>query len=266
MRRIQELVAAATQKYSNDPFFDRFEESCRENMVKKKVYRTYDDALQALDRESWEVLKIKALNHFQDHRTGQLKQGFFNQLNEAFAYRHLVRQGYRRVKLLTEQGRRVPDLQYFDGRLLRHCEVKTIGISEEEISRRSSHEVFTNTYPRLSAGFLKKLAGAITKARIQIEAQGTSGLVYLLVFLDDIALDYYQDYRHQLTQFTQDNKINDVHIKFGLRFNRHMRLTYASVACHTDAVLCRVVRARPILTRISSTLAIQVNTRGRVLW
>ncbi len=228
MRRIWELVVTAKQMYPRDPFFDRFEESCRENPSKKKAYRTYDDALRVLDRESWQVLKTKALAHFRDHRTGQLKQGFFNQLNEAFAYRYLVRQGYRRVKLITEQGRRVPDLQYFDGGLLRHCEVKTIGISEEEISRRSSQGVFTNTYLRLSEGFFKKLTDAIAKARSQIKEQGTSGLVYLLVLLDDIALDYYQDYRRQLAQFAQSNKIDDVHIKFGLRFNRHMRLTYAS--------------------------------------
>jgi|CXWL01.1.fsa_nt_gi hypothetical protein len=226
MRRIRELVAEARQVYPSDPFFDHFEESCREDMAKRKAYRTYDDALRELDYESWEVLKAKALKHFRDHRTGQLKQGFFNQLNEAFAYRHLVRQGYRRVKLLAEQGRRVPDLQYFDGGLLRHCEVKTIGISDEEISRRSSREVFTNTYLRLSEGFLKKLTHAVAKARTQIAAQGTSGLIYLLMFFDDIALDYYQDYRRQLAQFIQDNKIDDVHIKFGLRFNR--RLTSAS--------------------------------------
>lgn len=227
MRRIRELVAATRQIYPHDPFFYRFEESCREESAKKKTYRTYDDAFRELDRESWEVLKAKALKHFRDHRTGQLKQGFFNQLNEAFAYRHLVRQGYCRVKLLPEQGRPVPDIQYFDGGLLRHCEVKTIGISDEEISRRSSREVFTNTYLRLGEGFLKKLADTIAKARTQIAAQRTSGLVYLLVLLDDIAMDYYQDYRRQLAQFTRDKMIDDVHTKFGLRLNRHMRLTSA---------------------------------------
>jgi hypothetical protein len=40
--------------------------------------------------------------------------GFFNQLNEAFAYQHLVRQGHDRVRILPEQGVRVPDLEYFD--------------------------------------------------------------------------------------------------------------------------------------------------------
>lgn len=50
------------------------EESCRENLSKKKAYRTYDAALRVLDRESWEVLKTKALAHFRDHRPGQLKQ------------------------------------------------------------------------------------------------------------------------------------------------------------------------------------------------
>lgn len=132
MRRVKELVAATTTAYPRDTFFDQFEESCRSNSSKRRAYRTYDDAFRVLDSESWEILKNKAVAHFRDHRPGQLKQGFFNQLNEAFAYRHLVRQGFARVRVLKELGRRTPDIQYSDNGLRRFCEVKTISISDEE--------------------------------------------------------------------------------------------------------------------------------------
>lgn len=225
MRRIRELVDAVTQAYPHDRFFDRFAESCREIPAKSRSYRTYDDALRILNPESWAILKAKAVAHFCDHRPGQLKQGFFNQLNEAFAYRHLVRQGYTSVRMLPESGRRAPDIHYVDGRVRRHCEVKTIGISDAEISRRGSRLAFSNVYAELDQGFFTKLAGAIAGARSQIEAQGTSGIVYLVVLWDDIALDMYQHYRKQLELFARDRAIDDVHIKVGLRFNRRMRLT-----------------------------------------
>lgn len=53
----------------------------------KKYYQVYNNALIVLDDESWKILKEKALQHYFDHRRGQKKQSFFNQLNEAFAYR-----------------------------------------------------------------------------------------------------------------------------------------------------------------------------------
>ena len=215
------------QAHPSDCFFDRFPESCRENPAKMKAYRTYDDAFRVLDSESWDILKAKAVVHFRDHRAGQLKQGFFNQLNEAFAYRHLVRRGYSAVRLLPERGKRVPDLQYRDRRRLRHCEVKTLSISQEEISRRSSREASSNSYVILDEGFFNKLTSTISAAKGQIDAQGTTGLVYLVVIWDDIALDYYRRYRRDLAAFARARAVDDVHIKVGLRFNRRMRLTSA---------------------------------------
>jgi hypothetical protein len=225
MRRIQELVDAVTEAYPSDRFFDRFAETCREVPAKRKSYRTYDDALRLLDHQSWAILKAKAVAHFRDHRQGQLKQGFFNQLNEAFAYRHLIRQGYSSVKMLPESGRRAPDIQYVDGGTRQHCEVKTIGISDQEISRQESRRAYSNVYLDLNEGFFAKLASTIVGARSQIEEQGTTGLVYLVVICDDFALDWCRNYRKQLASFAFAHAIDDVHVKVGLRFNRRRRLT-----------------------------------------
>jgi len=136
MKRIRELIETVTRVYPQDRFFLDFEESCRTNAAKGAAYRTYNDALQVLDGQSWQILKDKAVAHFRDHRRGQLKQGFFNQLNEAFAYRFLVRRGCIGVVMLPERGASTPDIRYVEAGWVKHCEVKTLGLSDEEIHRR----------------------------------------------------------------------------------------------------------------------------------
>jgi hypothetical protein len=225
MKRIRELIETVTRVYPQDRFFLGFEESCRTNAAKRAAYRTYDDALQVLDGRSWQILKDKAVAHFRDHRRGQLKQGFFNQLNEAFAYRFLVRQGCTGVVMLPERGASTPDIQYVEAGRVKHCEVKTLGLSDEEIHRRASRKVFTNAYIELGEGFFRKLASSVGIAEAQIATQGTSGLVYLLIIWDDMALDYYPEYRRQVVSFCRDQNMRDVYVKVGLRGNRRMRIT-----------------------------------------
>jgi len=224
MRRVRELIQEIRSHYPQDSFFDAFADSCRTNPEKAKAYRTYDDAFRWLDADSWATLRTKAVAHFRDHRPGQLKQGFFNQLNEAFAYRHLAQRGYQGVRILPEQGVRVPDIEYFEGSQRYGCEVKTLGISDEEIARRGSRAVFSNVYLQLSDLFFRKLRNAIAAARSQINSHSPLGLAYLVVVPDDFALDNYDTYRHDIAAFARAEDVRDVYIKFGLRFNLHMQL------------------------------------------
>lgn len=225
MKRIRELIVTVTQKYPNDQFFAGFEESCRLNMAKRTWYRKYDSTLQLLDKESWQIIKEKAVAHFNDHRRGQLKQGFFHQLNEAFAYNFLVRRGFSNVKILRESGKTTPDIQYFEAGLVKHCEVKTIGLSEEEIKLRETQDVYQNPYANLEEGFFQKLACDVKNAREQIAKQNTSGLIYLIINFDDIALDYYSEYRRKIISFCRDQNMHNLYIKVGLRGNRHINIT-----------------------------------------
>jgi hypothetical protein len=126
--------------------------------------------------------------------------------------------------MLPESGRRVPDLEYLEGRQLRSCEVKTLGISDEEVSRRGSREAFSNVYLQLSHGFFHKLRSAITAARSQIQSHSTQGLAYLVVIPDDFVLDNYEGYRRAVAAFAGADDVDEVYIKFALRFNRRMRL------------------------------------------
>jgi len=225
MSRIQELIEAVTSKYPGDQFFADFEESSRTIPSKRSAYRRYLDALRVLDNRSWAILKDKAVKHFRDHRPGQLKQGFFNQLNEAFAYRYLVRSGCTGVEMVPEQASSTADIRYVEAGEIKHCEVKTLGISNEEISRRGSADVFTNAYVNLNPGFFRKLVSDIDDAEAQIAAHRTGGLVYLVVLFDDIALDYYSEYRQEIIAICPKRTIHDVYIKMGLYGNRRVRLT-----------------------------------------
>jgi hypothetical protein len=221
MKRINEIIGDLRHRYPRDDFFSSFEESCRISAEKRYYYCLDNKALMVLDDESWAILKDKALQHYLDHRKGQKKQGFFNQLNEAFAYRYLVRKGFDAVRLIKEGGRTSPDIRFAVNNVQSYCEVKTLGISEDEINRRRSHNVIDRAvYVSLSDGFLNKFADAVGTGRKQIQAWGSNGLVYVIIRFNDIALDYYQNYRKQLIEFAGNQGFENLFIKIGLRGNK----------------------------------------------
>lgn len=215
MKRICEIIANIRERYPKDDFFNDFEKTYRISESKRKAYQAYDRVLNQLDIQSWQVLKEKSLRHYCDHRRGQKKQGFFNQLNEAFAYDYLMRQGCNNIKFLEEDddGTKKPDLEYvYKG----YCEVKSLGISKEEIARRESIDVINGqVYFNLTNGFLNKFHKAICSAWKQINVMGKEGIVYVLIKFDDIALDNYKNYRRQLINYSRQHKLHRVFIKIG---------------------------------------------------
>ena len=114
MKRFRELIAGIREKYHSDDFFENLEDSCRRERSRQKHYRSYNDALMLLDDESWSTLKEKAIEQFMNEREGQRKQGFFNQLNEAFAYRYLLRRGFENIRFIKETKERTPDIRFSD--------------------------------------------------------------------------------------------------------------------------------------------------------
>lgn len=121
-----ELIREAQTSYPQDEFFSRIEEMLDSSPKARAIYSNYDTALSYLDHDSWRELSQKALAHFLDHRQGQWKQGFFNQINEAFAYQYLVRQSHTNVRILREGRTTTPDIAYCAGSAPRHCEVKSM--------------------------------------------------------------------------------------------------------------------------------------------
>jgi hypothetical protein len=179
-------------------------------------YRAYDRALAILDGESWDILKRKAVEQFSNERIGQRKQGLFAQLNEAFAYRYLLNIGHERVRFLEEGKQKTPDIEFVSHGRPSYCEVKTIGVSDDEINFRTGLPPRTSRdYAKLSEGFLNKLSVDYAEAWQQIHAVGDNGLVFVLVEFDDIVLDHYRGYRKQITAFCEEGHFNDLIIKIG---------------------------------------------------
>lgn len=223
MKRIRELVAEVRRRHPSDDFFTNFEESCKTNHLKKSLYRTYNSALMTLDEQSWHTLRQKACDHYLNHRHGQLKQGFFNQLNEAFAYRFLSRKGFANIQFIPEDKKTTPDIGFVDGERQRYCEVKTLGLSEDEITRRATARFIDGSvYRQLSDEFLQKLESSLNQARTQIRSHGNSGLAFLVVRFDDLALDYYANYRRQLLAFLAKHGREDIYIKIGIHGHRRL--------------------------------------------
>ena len=214
---MRELIRAASDAYPHDDFFASMDETLKASSQARAFYRAYDRALSYLDQHSWTELSRKAVAHFLDHREGQLKQGFFNQLNDAFAYQFLVRRGCSRVSVLREGKKSTPDIEYFVGNSRYYCEVKTIGISQDEIIRRESESTFDGSvYQELSTLFLNKLGSTLLLAHRQISSQGANGLVFVVAHFDDFTMSYYDRYREQLADFLHKHEVSDVYVKVGL--------------------------------------------------
>lgn len=217
MRRMAALIRLIKENYPYDKFFESVGETLRLSKQARASYRAYDKAFDCMDQASWERLSNKAVAHFRDHRKGQLKQGFFNQLNEAFAYQFLLRQGYTHVSVLPEDGKTTPDLSYRHGNEIRYCEVKSIGISEAQINRREAEEGFDGTiYYELSVGFLRKLDADLTMAYKQITSKGSDGIAFIVMSFDDFTLSHYERYRVQIAQQLSQTEVPEVYVKVGL--------------------------------------------------
>jgi hypothetical protein len=210
MRRLTELIGDVRVKFPEDDFFKGVEVSWQWASARDQ-YAAYENVFGEMDAKSWQILKNKAIAHFEDEREGQKKQAFFNVLNEAFAYHWLLQQGFSEIKILPEDGKPTPDISYIEKDEKKSCEVKTIGISDDEIARRSSRKVYDGSpYLRLSSGFINMLRNYVGQARKQIHAVGQNGLAYILIRFDDIALDYYERYRNQLADLCQRENFSNL--------------------------------------------------------
>lgn len=219
MKRIYELVHEVSNRFDDD-FFKNFEALIKINPGKQKAYSVYNRALMILDNESWKILKSKALNHYKDEREGQRKNGFFNILNEAFAYEYLIDKGSENVRFLKEKkGERRPDMTFMIMGIKKYCEVKTINISKNEMTRRErppkGYE--GSIYYFLDKGFFKKFSDKYLDAREQISAVSSKrGLIYIVTNFDDMALDHYHTYKKQILVYARKNNMYDIVIQIGL--------------------------------------------------
>jgi hypothetical protein len=234
MKRIRELIEEIKRRYPGDNFFANFETNDPIYQANKKEYLAYNRALMALDNESWNVLREKAVAKFHSNqREGQKKQGFFNILNEAFAYKYLTKKGFTNVSFVKEENGKnapkKPDLIFNIKDTQAYCEVKTLGISNDEISRRQKIKKFGwapvpyHDWVNLSNEFLEtKFSNPIEIAQQQMGALGNNNLIYIIIRFDDSSLNYYPNYRRKLIKFCKEQKYHNLFIKIGILGNKRI--------------------------------------------
>jgi hypothetical protein len=108
------------------------------------------------------------------------------------------------VRSIPESDERTPDLEgVFDcGRVL--CEIKTMGVSDDEIRARRGPPAARQVSNHLSEGFFHKLESDITHAKRQLQSYDPDSdaqhLVYIKICSDDWPGFYKQDYLREINQ------------------------------------------------------------------
>lgn len=223
MRRVQELVDAVREAHPTDSFFADFEASIETVLSKRHHYAVYERAFSGLDCSSWRNLLDKAVAHFHEERPRRRKRAFFDQLNDAFAYRWLANQGFAEIEVLAEQRgkqarEKCPDIRFRSGREQFYCDVKTIENSEDELERRFSPPRYhdRSEYALLHPTFFKKIDEAIAKGTEQILARGKHGLVFILVHSDSFTINHYRQHRTQIVRHLRHPLEIALVVKFGI--------------------------------------------------
>ena len=213
MHRLRTLIQELQSNFPNDSYLKQHDLKIRRSHVLRSIHNSYERALSTLDPEAWEALRQKAFNNFTSLESVRGKQVFFDHLNEAFAYRQLLRSGCLAVEFVAvtekqeKKGLQVPspDLRFTRDGLERYCEVKTINVSDAQLARDKSSGVFNgDIYFELNENFISKLTDTISKAIKKFNAFGETGLVYLLIHSDDRAFDYLDIYKRQVEDLVRD--------------------------------------------------------------
>ncbi|MDE2106241.1 MAG: hypothetical protein KGL39_53975 [Patescibacteria group bacterium] len=141
-------------------------------------------------------------------------------MNQAFAYAYLIDEGWSDVEFIPRsrvRGQETPDLK---GRLNNRrvlCEVKSLGISNDEATRRQSGEAGW-TKSTLGVGFLNKLTRDLRKARTQMAAYDpsseTARIAFIVPEFDDFLGEYKSEYFQQIDKHLAVERTPGIEVVF----------------------------------------------------
>jgi len=179
--------------------------------------------LGALDHEAWEFLKNEAVSLLSKRCPERNWEQLFNRLNEAKSYKLLKDLGCKQVTFIPrseKDSEKTPDLEgiLFGDLIL--CEVKTINVSGDEITKRK------NIIPRdaeyeLSKEFFDKFDSTLDEAESQLlsyrKSDPSRRIVYFVIHFDEplaLMFDGYRTaYGRQLRDHIVGRKSGSVEIK-----------------------------------------------------
>jgi len=229
MQRVLQLVSAVRSAHPNDTFFLDLERSLATWPLKRRFYTRFERAFSRLDDKSWKNLVEKAVAHFHETRPHQLKGPFFDQLNDAFAYKWLIKQGFHTVRILREtsskKGAKQPDISFRHGNTCFYCETKTINTSLDELRARvaGGYRDFSK-YRSIHPTLFKKYDDAIRLGSEQIHSNNARGIVFVVSWPDDFTMTYHNEHRQVIRTYLRTQN-HPVVVQFGLTssFIQHLR-------------------------------------------
>lgn len=188
--------------------------------------KVYGKAIETLDEYSWREFAKKAKGYVKQESRRRGKQQFINILNEVLAYKYLVDTGCSSVRFTPDRlpggsknQPKSPDIQFWVNGEKAFCEVKTIGVSEEELDRAEADEIYSGAvYCYLSYGFLNKLSCDISYAASQLPTNSSNNLIYVFVNFDDFVGLHYKEYEKQIRHHLLEvHESVQVYLRIGLR-------------------------------------------------
>jgi hypothetical protein len=170
----------------------------------KKHFLDMEFFFSFLSTEHWEILKKKAIPTFKQRDQFRGWSSAFDYFNEAVAYATLTMMGFSEVNLREDsktEGISNPDLDAKQGTLSWIADVKTINISDDEITSRENG-TSTVTLATLSDKFLKKMECHLCKAEKQLsEHCSDMKAVFFVLNFDEFLHEYVDEYFDQICEF-----------------------------------------------------------------
>ncbi len=221
MPRVYELVDLSFRNAHPNPYFSDWDEKLAtpESQGRKKTWLARERSFQRLDRDAWQVIKDEASPYLtKPDANGRGYQQLISILNQTWAYEYLVDLGCSQVTFIrTEKDQKTPDLSGDLNGLRVLCEVKTLGISDDETNRRSNKSGgrTSNTLPN---GYFKKLDSAIEQAKTQLESYDVTAnsrrIVFIVPDFDDFLGEYKVDYFKEIDQHLTSHPIGGIELAF----------------------------------------------------
>jgi hypothetical protein len=206
--RVYELRDLLPDPVPPEAYFSNFDESLTEWPVKKERFLTIEADLAGLDVDAWAFLKneLEPLLRARDPVRGW--QALFDKLNQAKGYSYLKRIGCADLRFIPEvqnkKGRRTPDIEGIEHGRAVLCEVKTINISDDEVTRQLTGGVGSSMV-RLSDLFIGKLRSTVDQAAKQMRVYNPDDrarrIAFVVINIDDRNHEYIDRCVPQLVEF-----------------------------------------------------------------
>ena len=237
MSRLSEFFDELRGLYPNDWYWKELDVAKTVLPQVKSILRTYERAINVLDQRSWDFIRGEAIKKFSINTEGRGKLSFFNQLNEAFAYRYLIQKGRENVVFMPRKKKKMtPDLSFQKNSETYFCEVKTVGITNAEIELFNLKKSFDShqRYAELVPFHFERIRCHLTRALEQIKVHGV-GFIYLIVNFDDYTLRYYDGHKKQILRYlAQTFPDTEVYVKVGIQSRKRIHhVPHAKIAAYT---------------------------------